>query len=775
MWSKRADGRSILVILLAFAPILGVLAVAVVWIDGANARTVELDREIESVRLASTQEANRNTLASAVHVFQIAALADAPASVVEAAEATKERLAFRDSQVDQMDALVGQVGGAVAAEADADAFRQAVVGAVGAHRVGGPVSDTLIGIEEAVTIGLMSGSINTLFLTLGDLAESTALLRALIAFEVEFDADLREVLSAAQVGETVPTETLVTPRPVRSLQWDADAGTWNFGSVVFDGDTPARVDAGSMTDGPVTAAFLSLEQSSTSNERRAALVELLAVDRQISGAVEAAANAVEQQYTNERNTLAAERWVNIALFALMFAVGLALLVMSRLELQRRRVVESAHRNALTSMADKAYRDQLTGLRNRRWLDEALAQFMSGLQETSSVSLVYLDLDGFKAVNDVWGHDSGDDVLRNVGACLQRWSAHNPNWEFARFGGDEFVGFVPGEVEPQSGTITRLLASISDIETPNPRGHAQLRVRASAGVATGTSSMGASELILRADSALSQAKDSGRGSVRFYDGAVSRTSELLPLMPAALDGDEFQVHLQPIVDLRLGKIAHVEALARWFRPEGLVGPGDFVPLAETYGLADRLTEAIVRDVSRVRQAKPLLPRVWVNVSPVELTLHDFAGRFLGHLQTGGLDPNLVGIEVTESAAIQNVEEVALVLGTIRDAGVLIAIDDFGSGYTPLGHLRTLPIDVIKIDRALIAHIDEDFVNQEIVRGIFNTARRLDCDVVAEGVERIEELSWVDSIGIRYVQGFLLGRPAAPAELPLSLPSALLGTS
>lgn len=775
MRTAGADRRSVVFILLALTPILGVLGLALVWIDGAESQASELDREIESVRIAASLDSNRHALAEAVTVFQIAALPDAPPSILAAAESIQVRITLLDSRADELDDVREEGTAFAPSSQDTDAFRGSVIEAVSAQRIGEPVSDSLIRIEEAVTVGLMSGTVPGLFVQLDQLGPTTNRLRSLIALSVDFDADLRSVLAAASQGVMIPTADLITPRPIRSLQWDESALTWNFASVDFDGETIDELDSGALTAGPLTEGFRALEKSRTAEERRLALTDLLAIDHQLADAVVEAANDVEDHYLAETDRLARRRWINVVVIGGMFILGLALLAVSRVELQRRRLVEAAHSSALTSMADKAYRDQLTGLRNRRWLDEALPDRIDELVDDDALTLIYFDLDGFKAVNDVWGHDCGDAVLRSVGRCLRSWSIRTPGWDFVRFGGDEFVGLVTGALDAEAGVIGELLDSIAEIVTPNDRGHGPLQIQASAGVAHGSVGMRPAELILRADSALSQAKQFRRGTAHFYDKNVSRTGELLPAMPSALDGDEFRVHLQPIIDLDLGKIVHVEALARWFHPNGVVGPVDFVPLAETYGLADRLTEAVVRDVSRVRAAKPLLPRVWINVSPVELTLKDFASRFLGHLEAGGLDPHLVGIEVTESAAIQNVEQVALVLGAIRTAGVLVAIDDFGAGYTPLGHLRDMPIDVIKIDGALISGIDEDPVNQEIVTGIYRTARRLDCDVVAEGVERLEELAWLRSSGIRFVQGYLLGRPVNPSDLPLSLPSSLLADS
>lgn len=764
------DVRTSVFLALAFAPILGVLAVAVSWFGSANDRLASLDLEVERMRTADSQEGNRNQLAGALHLYQIAALADPPAPAIEAAAAVQAGLTLPESRAASLDDVVGPLTGAVAetVEADTASFRTYVLERLRAHEVRQPVSEELFSIEATVNTGLHSGSLATLFVQQDRLGESANGFRAVTEFDFHFDEDLRTVLHALSVGEAVEPTDLESTTPARALQWSPEERTWAIDVLTLSDESLRQVTAGVLAEGPVSEAFVALAESSNVAERNQALIALLAVDRQINAAVEMGLARIEAHYADEEAAIRAERSRNVGVLIISLLLGFGLMAASRVELRRRRAVEAAHAQALNVMSEKAYRDQLTGLWNRRWVDEAVTQELAGLADHEAMSFVYLDLDRFKGINDVWGHECGDDVLRNVGRQLRGWAADHPGWEIARFGGDEFVAIVSTELSQGSGVVEELLASIAALRTANDRGQVPLQVQASAGVATGRRGIGAADLVLRADSALSTVKQTRPGTVHYYDRNVSRTGELLPAMPSALDGDEFLVHLQPIVDLLENRIAHVEALARWVRPDGsVVSPGDFVPLAETYGLADRLTAAIVRDVTRVRRDLPTLPRVWINVSPVELTNYDFARRFLDYLGERGLDPNLVGIEVTESAAIRNVAHVSAVLGELRDAGTLIAIDDFGAGYTPLGHLRTLPIDVIKVDRALISHIDSDPVNQEIVAGIYRLARHLDCDVVAEGVERPEELAWLRSTGVRYVQGYLLARPSLPQDLDLEL--------
>ncbi len=766
----RLDTSTAIFLLLAAAPILGVVAVGIAWIRGATADLASLDRELERMEIASSQENNRNALAGALHAFEIAALADGPASATDMANRVQSGLQLRESQVERVTELIEPIGtaGNPDSVADAQSFRRLAIQEIAGHQVGAPVDEDLFTIEETVNRGLGSGSLASLFVQQDRLGASANHLRAMFEFQLDFDVDLRETLAEVAAGSTISAPTLRSTTLVRPLRWDAQSDRWSIGDLQLNDQTLVSIAQGAMAAGPVTDAFAALEGSETVSERNEALMQLLANDRRIGLAVDEAFAGVVEEYEGERTALIDHRNRGLWLLTVMLGFGLALVVASRYELRRRKQVERAHRNALEIMAEKAYRDPLTGLRNRRWVDERLGEIQPSVERP--ISFVYLDLDGFKSVNDVWGHDSGDDVLRTVGRSLLRWAQSEAGWELARFGGDEFVAVVSHEVTEESGEVDRLLQQIGRLETP-VEGGVPLRVQVSAGIAVAKEPVRAADLILRADSALSNAKQVRRGAAEYYATSMSRTGELLPVLPAALAGDEFRAFLQPVFDLHHMKVAHVEALVRWFRPDGsMVSPVDFVPIVETYGLADRLTKAVLRDIGRMRREQPELPSIWINVSPIELH-EDFATTFIERLRELDLDPALMGLEVTESAAIRNVEQVCEVLGELRGHGVRVAIDDLGAGYTPLGYLRRLPIDVVKVDRSLIDRVDQDPVNQQLVTGVFRLARQLGCDVVAEGVERPEELQWLRSLGVRYVQGFLLRRPGPPSELGLGVPDAL----
>jgi len=727
---------------------------AAVWITGANEREAALDRELDRVLAATNMETNRNVFAGAVHVLQAAALPNQQAIPKSQAEQTAQAFDFPLPAVDNLpDLTTNTVGGGATTSSreDTERLMAAVAAQLAEHIVGHDVGPTLLQLEQNVNVGLQKAGLVALLTQQQRLGGSTNYLRALIEYEMDFDADFRHVLNANLVGKSIDTRMLLVATPLRPLQWSTEHQTWTFQPVAVSHAQTRQLPAS-----PATQAFQALADASTTAARDQAILQLLDVDTQIEQALATARDGVIDDYHAKDKAMRFEHWRNFAIFAGVFVFGIILLLIARKEQRCRRYSEAAHANALAEMEQKAYHDQLTGLHNRYWLDEHLSQKLNLLPLNRKLGLVYLDLDGFKGVNDVWGHDSGDDVLRNVSQQLKQWSRAHPEWEFVRFGGDEFLGITTFRGEPDAEEVKRLLHAIANVETTNSKGHAPLRVNASAGVAVARPGGKADDLLLRADTALALAKQRQRGTVQFYSDAGSRVSELLPLIPHALEDDQFRVHLQPIVDLQHDRVAFAEALVRWHRPDGsVVDPSEFVPFTETYGLADGLTAAVVRDVGRVGEQNPYLPWVWINVSPVELTGRNFAERFLEHLAVGNLEPRNIGIEITETAAIANVEQVAHTLGLLRDAGVLVVIDDFGAGYTPLGHLRTLPADIIKIDGGLIAGIDQDPVNQAIVRGFYESAHGLGCDVVAEGIERIEELQWVIESGIRYGQGFLLG--------------------
>ena len=252
-------------------------------------------------------------------------------------------------------------------------------------------------------------------------------------------------------------------------------------------------------------------------------------------------------------------------------------------------------------------------------------------------------------------------------------------------------------------------------------------------------------------------------IRDSNRDVSRTGELVHALPEALANGEIQAHVQAAVDALSGELVHVEALARWERSGGeTVNPGVFIPLVESYGLAAQLTTTVLESVARFVDTSPVPNdiRVWVNVSPRELDVANFSERFVASLRQLNLSPSRIGIEITETAAVRDPQRLAVEFRRLREHGICIAIDDFGNGYSPLGYLRFLPIDLVKLDRSLITAIDTDRANQHIVTGIVGLTDELSIGIVAEGVEREAEREWLLDNGVNIMQGYLFDRPMAP---------------
>lgn len=763
------DRRAFLALLLALVPVVATLAIGAVWLDRTSNDITSIDRDRELIATASTYASNRNSLSTAVHVIQAAALPGGDVAFGEAARAMTASLALRESRSAQGSALVAPVGGLQATEADTERVPDIVIGLLGAQTIGEPPSQALERAESNVTAALVDGSIPALLIQVGAADTELNRLRNLLDLDADLDADLRATLRGLLDGEMIDSGDLRSLLPVRPVRWDASANDWVLGGEVdvtrlFPTESAAPAappqEAGRLDVDPIEVGFTNLVAAVNVEQRLAAIGDLLAVDQDLAASIELAEADTLVALSEHREDLVRTRALVAVLWLGLLGLGVALLVISRQESVRRMNVEAAHASALDEMERKAYRDPLTGLFNRRWLDEHLAADLAQLQQSRCVTLLYLDLDSFKSVNDVWGHDAGDEVLRSVGAALLQKSL--ADWSFARFGGDEFVGIAVGDLPATRREVAAVMQSVSGLTIHGLPHRQTLTITASAGVAVASAGTTPAEALLQADAALGQSKLQRRGSFSFYDATTSRTGELLPILPRAFEREEFTIALQPIYDIATGQPVEFEALARWHRDDGSISPGEFVPLVETYGLSDQLTQAVLARVREARELRPELPRTWINVSPGELARVDSASHLLTNIRAAGLMPTDIGIELTERAAVDNFNAVAASIEHLQAAGTDVAIDDFGSGYSPLGYLRTLDVDVIKLDRELISGIEADAVNQEIVTGIVRTASELGTAIIAEGVERREELEWLRAAGISLVQGFYLGRPADVAS-------------
>ncbi|MEI6136029.1 MAG: EAL domain-containing protein [Chloroflexota bacterium] len=446
----------------------------------------------------------------------------------------------------------------------------------------------------------------------------------------------------------------------------------------------------------------------------------------------------------------------------------------RLEVAERQRVEHGLESALEAelmlegqLEHQALHDPLTGLGNRTMfiarLDHALdrAQF-----NAATTGLIFMDTDDFKAVNDRWGHSTGDEVLielgRRIGQCC------SVSETAARLGGDEFAVILE---HPESMDAVRAFAErvLEALERPIPFSHGELFLRCSLGVALADEDnrVNGTELLRQADIAMYMAKDGGKGRVEIYEpsvavGLVERIS-LAQEMQGAVGRGEFVLHYQPCVALQRGNIVGVEALVRWNHPRiGILPPDEFIGLAEENGLIIELGSWVLQEATRqiatwnAERDEPLF--VAINVSTRQLATRSFVDEVKAVLLANDVPARTLILEITETAVMADAELSLLRLRELKAVGVRIAVDDFGTGYSSLNYLRRFPVDVLKIDKAFVDEIDEQSTkNPILIRTIVEIGRTLGLRVVAEGIERATQLHALSALGCEQGQGFYFSRP------------------
>ncbi|MFN8018883.1 MAG: EAL domain-containing protein [Acidimicrobiales bacterium] len=416
------------------------------------------------------------------------------------------------------------------------------------------------------------------------------------------------------------------------------------------------------------------------------------------------------------------------------------------------------------LAHQARHDTLTGLPNRFALVELLEAACATGDPDEHVAVFFIDLDNLKIVNDGLGHSAGDRLLEAVALELRRSAGTDT---VARFGGDEFVVVSEG-VTPEAA-VERAERFLTAVERAEVTGIAS-SVSASIGVASLPRNEASAEALVRdADAAMYAAKRAGRSRCAIFDDAlrrrVSQRFTLEALLRSSIDTDALDVHFQPIVSLEDGAVTGLEALCRWSH----AGPGEFIPIAEESGLIVGLGRQVLQQslegAAILRASAPHLAslRIGINVSPRELDHPEFAARTLAMIEEGPVPIEHVVLELTESALIDPREEVAATLHQLRDAGLTLALDDFGSGYSSLTYLRRYPLDLLKLDISYTQAMIHDAETRVIVEALLSMANRLGMQVVAEGVETPEQLALVRELGATWAQGFLVGKPAGLDEL------------
>jgi diguanylate cyclase (GGDEF)-like protein/PAS domain S-box-containing protein len=415
----------------------------------------------------------------------------------------------------------------------------------------------------------------------------------------------------------------------------------------------------------------------------------------------------------------------------------------------------------------ALHDPLTGLPNRAAFIARLGRALGRLEHQSGepFSVLFVDLDRFKLINDSLGHMKGDELLVSIARRLEQ--CVRPEDMVARFAGDEFAVLLAhtGRVADAARVAERI---VERLEEPFLLGENTVFTGASIGIVPSEGYRQAEDLLRDADIAMYRAKTAGRGVYRVFDAAmhadaVSRLQLEIDLR-RALERGEFLLHYQPIVSLAEGRITGFEALIRWMHPEGrMVSPADFIPIAEETGIIVSIGWWVLREAClQLRAYANQFPEMdslsmSVNFSAKHFTQRDLVSRLRTIVEETGVDPRRLKLEITESVLMENSELVKTVFQELRGMGIQLQIDDFGTGYSSLSYLDRFPVDTLKIDRSLVGRIGPTGEGGEIVRTVAMLAQNLGMTVVAEGVETLSQLEQLRAIGCGYAQGYLFSRP------------------
>ncbi len=420
----------------------------------------------------------------------------------------------------------------------------------------------------------------------------------------------------------------------------------------------------------------------------------------------------------------------------------------------------------------AHHDALTRLPNREvLLDRADQAIRRAKRDNGRVAVAFLDLDGFKMINDGLGHNAGDQLLRIVADRMVE--AVRDTDTVVRLGGDEFVILLPDQsrdISVLTGLINRVRASIRQ---PIELDGELVEVTSSVGVAIYPhDGDDGDELIKNADAAMYQAKQLGRDDFCFFtremDSKIRNRLMMLAALRSAVRSNQLRLEYQPECNLETGEIVAVEALARWNHPDfGEVSPERFIPLAEESGFIFELGDWVLREACRQCKAwhDAGLPRVRVavNVSPRQFEDPEWSDRIRNALRDTGLAPRYLELELTERTLMRDVERAIAVVSDLQATGIAFAIDDFGTGYSNLSALRQLPLSRLKMDRSLVEHLPASQNDAEIASTVIALGQKLHMKVVAEGVERRDQLAFLNTQSCDEVQGFFLHRPMAPDKL------------
>jgi diguanylate cyclase (GGDEF)-like protein len=415
----------------------------------------------------------------------------------------------------------------------------------------------------------------------------------------------------------------------------------------------------------------------------------------------------------------------------------------------------------------AYHDSLTGLGNRLLFKEQLEEALKDVSVTPHpLAVLFLDLDGFKAVNDTLGHSVGDLLLKSVATKLRDILPRTDR--IARLGGDEFAILQISATQPGS-SIALAETIIEVVGQPNSIDGHDVTVGASVGIAVAhPGDMNTENFLKSADLAMYSAKSDGRGTYRMFDPAMDAIVQARRLlerdMRTALAQDGFRLFYQPLVNLQSKKVTAFEALMRWQHPErGMVPPSDFIPVAEEMGLIVQLGEWALRQACAEATEWPDGICVSVNLSPLQFSKGNLVSSVMSALASAGLPASRLELEITESVLLEKSERNITILNQLRELGVRISMDDFGTGYSSIGYLRSFPFDKIKIDQSFVRDLLVDEGSLAIVRAIAGLGASFGMTTTAEGVETEEQMRCLNLEGCIEVQGYLYSKPVPANEI------------
>ncbi|WP_417769785.1 putative bifunctional diguanylate cyclase/phosphodiesterase [Stappia sp.] len=548
--------------------------------------------------------------------------------------------------------------------------------------------------------------------------------------------------------------------------------TWSSGAFgAFVASAPSRKaaldDLGELVRG-VESDYAALPDKAALERIDRVLAEAVRVTDRIGGEA-LMSNLAEAQEI--RQVLFQRQRLQNVLVELLIAFGAILLVLMSIQARSLKRARSSAEAAAREFEFAARHDPLTKLPNRIAFHDALEAALGAdaMRHRGRLTVLALDLDGFKAVNDILGHASGDDLLRSVAERLRRivagWGA---GALVSRLGGDEFtvlVGVTDGEREAQ----VRARQLIEGLHEAHTLSGGNVVVNATIGVALVREGESGNSLLQNADLALSHAKAAGKGRVQLYNGSMRADATRRRLIEdgieAALENDDITAHYQPQVDMGTGRVVGLEALARWRHKQlGWIAPGEFIPIAEASGHIIGIGERILQTACRDAVALPHDVPVAVNLSVAQLARDDLVDTVAAVLKRSRLPASRLKLEVTESVVMKDTTRAIATLARLKALGVAISLDDFGTGYSALSYLRSFDWDELKIDRSFVQSLESDRHSLSIVTSILELAERLDISVTVEGVETRQQVDLLTEAGCRIAQGFLFGAPMPVGDLP-----------